>query len=60
MYRRKRSVRDNWHGVRLSYTNTLIHRMVAGGWIQGGDIVDGSGSEGESTYGATFDGQLIS
>jgi len=43
-------------GVRLSYTNSLIHRIVAGGWIQGGDIVDGSGSGGESIYGATFDG----
>ena len=29
-------------GVTLSYTNTLIHRVVPGGWIQGGDIVDGS------------------
>ena len=38
------------------YTNTLIHRVVPGGWIQGGDIVDGSGSGGESIYGATFDG----
>ena len=27
-------------GVRLSYTNTLIHRVVPGGWIQGGNIVD--------------------
>ena len=41
-------------GVRLSY---IIHsRVVPGGWIQGGDIVDGSGSGGESIYGATFDG----
>ena len=35
-------------GVRLSYTNTLIHsqhRVVLGGWFQDGDIVDGSGAE---------------
>ena len=30
-------------GVRLSYINSVIHRIVPGGWIQGGDIVDGSG-----------------
>ena len=41
-------------GVRLSsYTNSLIHRIVPGGWIQGGDI---AGSGGESIYGVTFDG----
>ena len=34
-------------GVKLFYTNTLIHRVVQGGRIQGGDIVDGSGSGGE-------------
>ena len=43
-------------GVRLSYINSLIHRIVPGGWIQGGDIVDGSGSGGESICGATIDG----
>ena len=43
-------------GVRLSYINTLIHRIVPGGWVQAGDIVDGSGSGGESIYGVTFDG----
>ena len=48
MYRREGST-----GVRLSY---IIHRIVPGGWIQGGDIVDGSGSGGESIYGMTFDG----
>ena len=29
-------------GVTLFYTNTLIHRVVLGGWIEGGDIVNGS------------------
>ena len=40
-------------GVRLSYTNTHIHRVVPGEWIQGEDIVDGSGSGGKSFYGGT-------
>ena len=40
-------------GVKPSYINTLIHRVVPGGWIQGGDIVDGSGSGGKLIYGAT-------
>ena len=44
-------------GVRLSYINTLIHRVYQElGWIQEGDIVDGSGSGGELIYGATLDG----
>ena len=46
-------------GVKLSYINTLIHRVVPGGWIQGGDITDGPGSRGESIYGATFDGKYL-
>ena len=42
--------------VRPSYINNLIHKIVAGGWVEGGDIVDESGGGGESIYGATFDG----
>ncbi|XP_065906722.1 peptidyl-prolyl cis-trans isomerase 7-like [Dysidea avara] len=42
-------------GVHLSYLNSLIHRIVPGGWVQGGDIIDGAGSGGESIYGKTFD-----
>ena len=30
-------------GTRLSYVNSLIHRVVPGGWVQGG----GKGREGE-------------
>jgi len=44
-------------GVHLSYLNSLIHRVVPGGWIQGGDIIDGAGGAGESIYGPTFDGK---
>ena len=47
-------------GVHLSYCNTLIHRIVPGGWIQGGDIIDGTGSGGESIYGKKFDGKYNS
>ena len=46
-------------GVRLSFLNTLIHRIVPGGWVQGGDIIDGAGSGGESIFGKTFDGKSI-
>lgn len=42
-------------GVKLSYVNSLFHRIVRGGWIQGGDICGGSGAQGESIYGLTFD-----
>jgi len=44
-------------GVHLTYLNSLIHRVVLGGWIQAGDIVNGAGSGGESIYGPTFDGK---
>ena len=33
-----------------SYKNSPIHRIVDGGWIQGGDIVDGTGKGGKSVY----------
>ncbi|RNA17451.1 peptidyl-prolyl cis-trans isomerase-like 6 [Brachionus plicatilis] len=40
---------------KLHYKNTLIHRIVPNGWIQGGDIGKGSGNESESTYGGLFE-----
>jgi peptidyl-prolyl cis-trans isomerase-like 6 len=43
---------------RLSYVNSLIHRVVPGGWIQGGDICGGKGSEGTSIYGKVFEGKF--
>lgn len=46
-------------GVRLSYVNSLFHRVVQGGWIQGGDICGGSGANGESIYGPTFEGEPV-
>jgi len=38
----------------LSYANSLIHRVVAGGWIQGGDITGRHGGQGLSIYGPVF------
>ncbi|XP_063523141.1 probable inactive peptidyl-prolyl cis-trans isomerase-like 6 isoform X13 [Pongo pygmaeus] len=44
-------------GIRLHYKNSIFHRIVRNGWIQGGDIVYGKGDDGESIYGPTFEGQ---
>ncbi|PNJ39160.1 PPIL6 isoform 6, partial [Pongo abelii] len=42
-------------GIRLHYKNSIFHRIVRNGWIQGGDIVYGKGDDGESIYGPTFE-----
>lgn len=42
------------NGARLHYKDTPLHRIEPRGWIQAGDIVNGSGSKGESTFGGTF------
>ncbi|CAF0798829.1 unnamed protein product [Brachionus calyciflorus] len=39
----------------LDYKNTLIHRVVPNGWIQGGDIGSGKGNESESVYNGLFE-----
>eukprot|EP01034_Spumella_vulgaris_P040142 gene40142-49648_t len=36
-------------GVTFHYANSPIHRIVKGGWIQCGDIVDGSGRNSIAT-----------
>ncbi|GAB5364448.1 hypothetical protein AAMO2058_000971300 [Amorphochlora amoebiformis] len=41
-------------GCRLHYKDTPIHRVVRGGWFQGGDVKDGSGMGGASIYGKVF------
>lgn len=41
--------------VNLAYDGSVIHRIVPSGWIQGGDIIDGSGSNSVSIY----NGQLF-
>lgn len=40
--------------VKLSYEGSPIHRVLKGGFIQGGDIVSGAGDGGHSIYGAEF------
>ncbi|KAM6323457.1 putative inactive peptidyl-prolyl cis-trans isomerase-like 6 [Aegotheles albertisi] len=42
-------------GRELTYKNSLFHRIVKNGWIQGGDIITGKGDRGESIYGPTFE-----
>ncbi|NXJ43300.1 PPIL6 protein, partial [Ciconia maguari] len=47
-------------GRELTYKNSLFHRLVKNGWIQGGDIITGKGDEGESIYGPTFEDESFS
>ena len=42
--------------VDLHYKNSIFHRLVCNGWIQGGDIFQGKGDGGWSIYGEVFDG----
>ncbi|XP_010002654.1 PREDICTED: peptidyl-prolyl cis-trans isomerase-like 6 [Chaetura pelagica] len=45
-------------GRELTYKNSLFHRVVKHGWIQGGDIITGKGDTGESIYGPTFEDEF--
>ncbi|XP_054678367.1 probable inactive peptidyl-prolyl cis-trans isomerase-like 6 isoform X2 [Grus americana] len=47
-------------GRELTYKNSLFHRLVKNGWIQGGDIITGKGDSGESIYGPTFEDESFS
>ncbi|NXN96230.1 PPIL6 protein, partial [Rhinopomastus cyanomelas] len=47
-------------GRELTYKNSLFHRLVRNGWIQGGDIITGRGDGGESIYGPTFEDESFS
>ncbi|XP_020656994.1 putative inactive peptidyl-prolyl cis-trans isomerase-like 6 [Pogona vitticeps] len=42
-------------GVVLTYQDSIFHRIVKNGWIQGGDIHGGRGNGGESIYGPVFE-----
>lgn len=41
---------------KLNYEGSIFHRIVTGGWVQGGDIAMKRGDGGESIFGATFEG----
>ena len=41
-------------GRPLHYMSSPIHRIVPGGWIQGGDVVSGTGAGGASVFGDTI------
>nr|XP_028578979.1 probable inactive peptidyl-prolyl cis-trans isomerase-like 6 isoform X5 [Podarcis muralis] len=43
-------------GLPLTYRDSIFHRLVKNGWIQGGDIRGGRGTGGESIYGPFFEG----
>ncbi|KAK3749563.1 hypothetical protein QZH41_019708, partial [Actinostola sp. cb2023] len=49
-------VEDERHNppLKLRYKDSVIHRIVPNGWIQGGDIEGGRGVGGESIYGPMF------
>ncbi|KAJ8026743.1 Problable inactive peptidyl-prolyl cis-trans isomerase-like 6 [Holothuria leucospilota] len=51
----ERGIKKDEHLMTYHYKDTLLHRMVPNGWIQGGDILYGKGDGGESVYGAVFE-----
>ncbi|XP_068794101.1 probable inactive peptidyl-prolyl cis-trans isomerase-like 6 isoform X2 [Struthio camelus] len=53
-------VRSSSTGLELTYKNSVFHRIVEKGWIQGGDIVARRGDGGESIYGPTFEDENFS
>ncbi|KAK6171495.1 hypothetical protein SNE40_019672 [Patella caerulea] len=40
---------------KLCYQNTLFHRIVPNGWVQGGDVYHSRGNGGESVFGTVFE-----
>ncbi|XP_036368581.1 probable inactive peptidyl-prolyl cis-trans isomerase-like 6 isoform X2 [Octopus sinensis] len=40
---------------KLTYEGSFFHRIVPNGWIQGGDVCDGRGNDGESIFGGEFE-----
>jgi len=46
--------------TRLHFKNSIIHRIVEQGWMQGGDIISGKGNSSESVYGGVFEDESFS
>lgn len=46
--------------LQLSYKDSIIHRIVPNGWIQGGDFITRKGTGGFSVYGSLFDDENFS
>ena len=46
--------------VTLNYKNCPLHRLVHDGWVQSGDIVDGSGENSRSVFGDLFEDESFS
>ena len=51
---------ENVDGTRLSYKDCPVHRLVPNGWVQSGDVVDGSGSNSKSAFGDLFEDESFS
>ncbi|CAM9402450.1 unnamed protein product, partial [Ectocarpus fasciculatus] len=47
-------------GVAFHYQNTVVHRVVQDGWLQCGDIVDGSGGNSVSSTGNPIEDECYS
>eukprot|EP00607_Mallomonas_marina_P004633 CAMPEP_0182428188 /NCGR_PEP_ID=MMETSP1167-20130531/21319_1 /TAXON_ID=2988 /ORGANISM="Mallomonas Sp, Strain CCMP3275" /LENGTH=257 /DNA_ID=CAMNT_0024610923 /DNA_START=171 /DNA_END=941 /DNA_ORIENTATION=+ len=51
---------DKNTSVTLHYEGTPVHRVVPGGWVQCGDVVDGSGEYSISAFGEPFEDESFS
>jgi peptidylprolyl isomerase len=50
---------DGKSGQSLTYANTILHRILPGFAVCGGDITRSDGTGGESIYGRTFDDENL-